>query len=128
MSILFSQSGSSYGVTYTWVQGDTINDSILIQSSPGTPLDISGCNFYFTIKPNPLYDDNHATLRITWLVVSGASGVTAIQAAKAQTIVIQPGNYIFDWVMVDTSGNSTTLMTSEPTGAMVILPRSTLSH
>jgi len=137
MSNIYAPNGSSWGVTYTWVQGDTINDSVTVASPLIT---VQLYTFWFTIKYLYGAPDPQAIFQATW-TASGGSGTlsTAIQATHAQTLALPPGNnYTFDWIMIDASLNETTLMTSagQPTnsgqpgnaGAMIILPRSTLSH
>jgi|SRR6266852_2967939 len=130
MSQISSPNGSSYGVTYTWVQGDTINDPVVISKNTGV-VDISLYNFWFTVKPNYGVPDSQAIFGpFNWTigVGLGVSGLTSIVATKAQTLSIAAGAYVFDFIMIDPSGNETTLMTSAPNGSMIILPRVSLTH
>lgn len=137
MSAIYSPSLSSFGVTYVWVQGDTINDTVTI-SSPAITAQLY--TFWFTIKQNLINPilDAYALFQTSWTAMGTSGSVsTAIQASRALTLGLPPGSWAFDWVMIDASGNDTTLMTSagQPNnwgvgnaGAMIIIPRSTSSH
>jgi len=137
LSAIYSPTLSSYGVTYVWVQGDTINDSVTI-SSPLITAQLY--TFWFTIKQNAFIPilDAFALFQSTWTVTATPGNIsTAIRATHAQTLNIPIGTWVFDWIMIDVSGNETTLMTSagQPNswgpsnaGSMLILPRSTSSH
>lgn len=137
MSNIYAPNGSSWGVTYTWVQGDTVNDSVTI-TSPIITAQLY--TFWFTVKQAYPMLDSQAVFQATWTAMGGAGALsTAIQATKTQTGNIPAGSaYVFDWVMIDASGNDTTIMTSAGqqnnsgmpgnAGAMIILPRSTANH
>jgi hypothetical protein len=92
------------------VRGDDWTFKLTITSS-GSPVDITGYSYWFTLKTSDTDADPGALQTTT--VAAGAdalNGIIYVTAANADTIGITPGTFYYDIQQVDDLGAITTLL------------------
>ncbi len=99
-------STGSFSVT----AGDTWYLNLAIMADDGTPLDITGYEFFFSSKTNPVLPDSCASLyKIQTDHSDPVQGLTAFTFTPSETSGSVGGKYFYDVRMRDVSGNITTL-------------------
>lgn len=97
----------------TQVRGDTWGLNFNIQDSTGAPEDITGYEYWFTLKVNPDDTDANAALQEGPVVISPQNGVIGkvyIEVPAFETFYLTPRTYYYDLQEVTPEGRVSTLL------------------
>ncbi len=96
------------------------------ENSTGDPVPLTGCTIYFTVKTEE-WDtnttDTSAVIKKTTSVhTNAAAGLSGWKLTDADTQVAEPGDYYFDIIVEDASGES---LPPCVIGAFIVKPKQT---
>jgi len=94
-------------------RGDTWNFKFLIQDVSATPIDITGNEYWITLKSNVDFTDPQAELQVGPLAVEAGNasrGILNITVPGITTNTLNPGTYHYDLQEVDSNGTVSTLL------------------
>ena len=93
-------------------RGDDIQLTLNVTDPDGVVVDITGATIVFTLKADPELDpDSSALIQQTAALTDPTNGVALIMVPNGDTD-ITPGNYHYDFELLDSAGKVTTLIAS----------------
>ena len=92
-------------------RGDSREYALTFTDKEGAAIDISGWKVYFTLKKNPLINDDGALLKKdTTDHEAPTEGKTKIVLAPSDTDDLKPGDYVYDIQIKKPSGDVITVV------------------
>jgi len=94
-------------------RGDTWNLQFLMQDSNGNSLDVTGNQYWFTLKSNINFSDQEAELQVGPLSVpagEASQGIVNISINGGLTTLLTPATYNYDLQEVKNDGTVSTLL------------------
>lgn len=93
-------------------KGDYVDILVTINASPGVPLDLTGYTAAASLKTD--YDDV-APIAFDCTITSPATGQVRIYLPTADSTTLVAGDYIWDFELINASGDARTYMTGDVT-------------
>ena len=92
------------------VRGDTWSFEFIIQDQTSTPIDITGNEYWLTLKTSADLADEQAALQVGPLLASSISGSITFTIPGSDTITLEPRTYVYDFQEVTSQNKVNTLL------------------
>lgn len=94
------------------VRGDTWTFSFNLQTSTGAPVDLTGNDYWFTVKANIDDTDENAVLQVGPIVIGGSPAIAGELTVTVHPDFtnIEPRSYYYDLQQVDSATNKVTTL------------------
>lgn len=94
-------------------KGDYVDVLVTVNTTPGVPMDLDGYSAAASLKTD--YQDPDGIDFICSIEGDGSAGQVRIYLPSASSSTLDPGDYIWDFELINPQGDSRTYMTGDVT-------------